>query len=394
MAVIIKGASSPDSVIKAYLGAHGWTHEDILRFTQGKMDQGRPGDLIQRDMALDVATAGYLETKKDMSPYTKDGYAQDLKQFKAFMINQWKEKGITEGYVHNITKGDIERFLNSLKPRRKKGDGEVKASSKNRKLAVLKGVFDYLVYEGVLRKSPARLVKWAKEGTLPIMFLTRDQQELVLRTAAKNRENGLRDFNILFLALNCGLRLEEITKLSLHDLLLEKKQIVIHGKGDKVRNGILHKDMLEHINNYLRFVHYPSNKPEEDELGIPLFTNKKRKHGGQRITRNAIEKMVSKVFKSCGIEEGAIHRCRHSFAVNCLELEFNLVHIMYLLGHENVTTTVRYLRLSSELVLKQLQDHFPLAFVSLDNFADFISGKIGIEVKKSMEVVKKDDRNK
>lgn len=389
MAVKVKGDSgSLKNILQAY---GGLTENDLLLMRQLKMGQIKLENFMQRSVTLDEAITAFLKLKKDMSQFTQDGYAQDLKQFKSFMLKRCEEKGISDSYVHNITKADIDIFLNSLSPRRKRGDGKIKPSAKNRKLAVLRGLFQYLMDEEIIKKSPAHSVDWTKEGTLPIMFLTSDQQTRVLQTALKSRENGLRNFTIIFFALNLGLRLSEIAKLSVSDISLEKEQIKINGKGNKLRNGIFHKHMLEHVSNYLRFVHYPSVQPEPDEMGIPLFANKKRKFKGQRITPNSIEKMISGVFRKCGIEEGSVHRCRHSFAINCLNSGMNLVHIMYLLGHENVTTTIRYLRLSDELVIKQVREHFPLAYVSIDNFAEFVSGRIGVDLKKTIRGVRKDD---
>lgn len=389
MAVIVKEGQKIESILQVY----GLTQKDLAKMVQLKMGQAHPEDLLHENVTIDEAVLDFMKTKEDMSELTLKGYAQDLKQFKSFMTERWDEKGVTDCYMHNITKSDIEIFLNSLVPRRRNGNGKIKPAAQNRKLAVLRGLFQHLVDQDILKKSPASLVEWAKEGSMPIMFLTKEQQDKVLRKALSNRENGLRDFTILFLAFNLGLRLSEIVNLSLHDLFLSKDQILIHGKGDKIRNGIFHKHMLEHVNNYLRFVNYSSVQPQPDEKGIPLFFNKKRSYKGQRITHNAIEKMVSGVFRKCGIEEGSIHRCRHSFAVNCLDAGINIVHIMYLLGHENISTTVRYLRLSNDLVLRQIRDNFPLAYVSIDNFADFLSGKIGTEVKNTIELLREEEED-
>lgn len=102
--------------------------------------------------------------------------------------------------------------------------------------------------------------------------------------------------------------------------------------------------------------------------------------------------MITRVFRACNINGGSVHRLRHSFAINCLELGINIVHIMHLLGHKNISTTVGYLRISDEMVLREVRNKFPFAFVSIENFAEFVSGREGKKMQNAMHLVKKEDQ--
>ena len=389
--MVIKVRNEAEAVA-TLLQRYGLSLRDLSELAQIKKGLLSPkkSTVANCTMTLTEGTANFLITKKSMSELTVKGYKSDLNHFQIFMEERWDEKKVQDRVVTNITNTDITIFLNSLKPRRK-GSNKIKPSSKNRKLAAIRGLFQYLIDEEIIEKSPAHKVSWSQEGTLPIMFLTKEEQIKILKTAKLNKQTGTRDLLIIFLLLNSGIRLSELFRLDISDIDIEKNQLHVIGKGDKFRPALLHQDVKEDLIDYIKTRRFAYFQRIKDLKKIPLFINEKGPNANKRLSKAAIQQMITRVFRACNIHEGSVHRRRHSFAINCLELGINIVHIMHLLGHENISTTVGYLRISDEMVLREVRSKFPLAFVSIENFAEFVSGREGKKIQNAMHIVKKEN---
>lgn len=324
---------------------------------------------------LEDAIAEFMDYKqKFIMSLSKKVYEGILAQFTAFMVKQWEIRGDLEHSVANIDDADIRLFLKSGQSKQKNPDGtfgEISANTYNKRLAVLSAYSKYLVKQGLITTSLTSEIKYEKQGELPIMFLTKEQQRAVLETALKNKENGKRDFFFIFIGLNSGLRAEEIISLNVDDIDLHGDTIIVrHGKGDKRREVYLTDEAKMACMVYIKNVRLGAFRDRKKE--VPLFINMKGAHFGQRMTKSAAEEMVRGVFDKVGIGRGTIHRLRHTFAVNCLEAGMKINEIQLLLGHANVTTTVRYLRLDNERIRREIKEKYPLAAVSINNFEQWL----------------------
>ena len=138
-----------------------------------------------------------------------------------------------------VTKTDIELFLNTSARAAQRGK-KLSPYTYNKKLAILSGFFRKYLFEeqGILTTCPITRGMRRSEGQPIILFLTRKEQEQVLTQAFRNKESGRRDFVIVYLALNTGLRLSELAALNLNDIDMAGDLIYIrHCKGDKPRQA-------------------------------------------------------------------------------------------------------------------------------------------------------------
>lgn len=290
-----------------------------------------------------------------------------LSTFEGFMHTRVTNQ--QEVYVCDITRSDIEAFL-------ARRNYEVSAGTYNTELAYLKSFFHgFLQEDGILQKAPTNRIRFKSRGEPLIQFLTKSQQQQILNRALANRESGARDFFIVFLALHTGLRLNEIANLNIDDINLSTGILeVLHPKGGGKRLSALDPEASQAIRDYLRQVRskFPRNVGNER----PLFMEWKSGGNLERLSREAIQKMIQRVFRASGITRGCTHRLRHSFAVNLLESGYNLVEIQMLLGHKRLSTTLEYLHLNNKNVLEKLNASFPLASVTI---SQALSGIIPVQ---------------
>lgn len=150
---------------------------------------------------------------------------------------------------------------------------------------------------------------------------------------------------IIALMLDSGLRQAEITRFRLKDIDFTRNTINVHGKGEKDRVVPLGKVSTDLIKQYLQIC------PIQITLKDYLFVTKDK----QPITTNAIKLMVTKLSRKLPFDISS-HKLRHNFATNyCLDQyskfgQIDIYQLMYLLGHEDVKTTSRYLHFAYEII--------------------------------------------
>lgn len=184
--------------------------------------------------------------------------------------------------------------------------------------------------------------------TLP-KYLTLEESTELLRAVKSSR----RDYAILTIFLNCGLRLAELVSLDLTDI--KNEYAVITGKGNKQRTIHLNQACRDAIDDYI------ANERPVDELKDPqaLFISRNR----CRISRRAVQNIVEKYLKLAGLEskELSTHKLRHTAAT--LMHRHGHVDIRVLqeiLGHENLGTTQIYTHVDSETI-KEASMNNPLS---------------------------------
>jgi site-specific recombinase XerD len=324
---------------------------------------------LGNNILLDTAIQSYLA--KINNPNAKQSTiktrADILNRLKDFMNFEFANRNDSK-VVCNVTEADIRTFLNLGNPKRK-SKGKLSPFTYNKNKSIIQKFFDDLVLNGYLEKSPTKYITSVKQNDLPLMYLTKDEQLKILVNALKtSKQAGLRNHVIIYTGLNSGLRLEEMCDLNVGDLNFEEGYLLVrNGKGGKSRTVHLNKDTIETLLKYLKY--YDINPNLKDN---PLFISFKGKTKNERITREGMSKLVTRIFRSTGIKDGSMHRLRHSYAVNSLELGIDLISIQNQLGHEHLTTTFEYLRLDDKQILKKLKNDFPLAYISATNIIDII----------------------
>jgi len=216
-------------------------------------------------------------------------------------------------------------------------------ASINLYLVIIRVFYDYLRYdERVALTNPVKQNRRLRVPK-PLPRSLRDQEVESLFGVIK----GKRDIAMFKLMLRCGLRVEEVSGLSLGDIDLKRRRIIVQqGKGGKGRVVYISDDAHDALVTYLKVrSHYRVKK---------VFLVEKGNYKGQPISIRGIQKRIEYYAKKSGLEVSC-HRLRHTMATQLLNAEAEVETIQDLLGHNWITTTQRYCRVSN---LKVQRDYF------------------------------------
>lgn len=307
----------------------------------------------------------YLQTIRNKSQKTVDEYYIDLRTFFRFIkqqrglvnndiqFDEIKIDDVDIDLIKTITLNDAYEYMDFLMRVRNN-----KSASRARKCSSLKGYFDFLHNKKhYLDNDPISQLEVPKrKKTLP-KYLTLEQSIELLN--AVDGPYKQRDYCIITLFLNCGLRVSEMAGLNVTDIRTDNTMRVV-GKGDKERIIYLNSACLNAINEYKKV--RPVDEVKDKKA---LFIS--RNH--QRMSVKTIQAMVYKNLEKIGLNaQGySCHKLRHTAAT--LMYQHGGVDIRVLkdvLGHENLGTTEIYTHLSSEQ-MKDAVDKNPLSNIKVKN---------------------------
>ncbi len=257
---------------------------------------------------------------------TRKAYGVDLGQFVEWAGE--REPG-------DIRHRDVRRFAAGLS-----SDGAAPATVA-RKLAAVRGLFDFLVRTERVGQNPADLVSSPKrEEKLPRVLTVEQVRELLERIPARTPLE-LRDRAMLELAYSCGLRCEEIVTLDVGALDFETEQLRVLGKGSKERLLPVGEPAQQALRRYdERGRHALTADPRERAL----FLSK----SGRRLSNSDVTRRLGLWVREAALAAGVSpHSLRHSFATHLLEGGADLRTIQELLGHASISTTQVYTRVDA-----------------------------------------------
>jgi integrase/recombinase XerC/integrase/recombinase XerD len=257
---------------------------------------------------------------------TRKAYGVDLGQFV-----EWAG----ERQLGEIRHRDVRRFAAGLS-----SEGAAPATVA-RKLAAVRGLFDFLVRTERVGQNPADLVSSPKrEEKLPRVLTVEQVRDLLERIPARTPLE-LRDRAMLELAYSCGLRCEEIVNLDLDALDYETEQLRVLGKGSKERMLPVGEPARRAVERYSeRGRHALSADPREQAL----FLSK----SGKRLSNSDVTRRLGLWVREAALAAGVSpHSLRHSFATHLLEGGADLRTIQELLGHASISTTQVYTRVDA-----------------------------------------------
>lgn len=295
-----------------------------------------------------------LSVTKDRSESTLNEYVSDIRLFLRYMVS--KKMGyespdelpddfdlsfLDRDFFNNVTLKDVNNFLTYCKNERK-----IEARGRMRKASALRGLFKYLAVKmRYIDSNPLEMLEVASsKKTLP-RYLTLEQSKALLN--AVNGENKARDYCILTLFLNCGLRLAELVSLDISDINFENKTLTVTGKGNKERMVYLNKSCILAINSYLR--ERPHDGLANDDARKALFVSRLNK----RIGRQAVQQMVYKYLADIGLDgqHYSVHKLRHTAATLMYRHgDVDVLTLKEVLGHENLATTEIYTHIENQQI--------------------------------------------
>ncbi|WP_333657325.1 tyrosine recombinase XerC [Tissierella praeacuta] len=290
----------------------------------------------------------YMETIKGSSPNTVREYFFDLRTFFRFIKLRYRlvdsqqpfdEIDISDIDLELIKKLNIQDLHAYISYADKKRDN--KNFTKSRKVASLRSFFEYLYsIVSIIEKNPAEALEFPKKDNRHPAYLTLEQSELLLNTVLENsnEEYRKRDYAIIMLFLNCGLRLSELSSI---DKIKGNDTLSIIGKGNKERTIFLNDACILAIQDYLKV------RPENATDKKAMFISKRK----NRMSNRAIQHMIDKYLEKAGLDTSiySTHKLRHTAAT--LMYKYGNVDIRALqeiLGHESVSTTQIYTHIDNE----------------------------------------------
>jgi site-specific recombinase XerD len=231
----------------------------------------------------------------------------------------------------------IDAYIDHLHRRR------MHPSSINLYLVIIRVFYNYLKYDESIPLTNPVKCNHRLRVPKPLPRALREQEVEQLLNAIKSK----RDMAMFKLMLRCGLRVEEVSNLTLGAIDLKKRRILVHqGKGGKDRVVYISDDAYDALRTYFKTrSHYRIKK---------VFLVERGKYKGQPISVRGIQKRMEFYAKETAIEVSC-HRLRHTMATQLLNAEAEIETIQDLLGHNWITTTQKYCKLSN---LKVQRDYF------------------------------------
>lgn len=292
----------------------------------------------------------YHETIRGHSKTTVDEYYLDLRTFFRFLklsrglvprTAEFEEISISDvdvSFVAAVTLTEVYDFLAYLsRDRIKQANSQepeygLSAASRARKISAIRSFFKYLTVKAkLLDENPVQDLDSPKiPKTLPRYLTLEESQRLLLAVDGKNKE---RDYCILCIFLNCGLRISELVGLNVSDYRGESLRVV--GKGNKERTVYLNDACRDAIDNYLSV----------RKLLVPprvtaMFLSNRR----ARMSCDSVQVMVKKNLTKAGLDASlySTHKLRHTAATLMLQNGVDVRTLQEVLGHENLNTTQIY----------------------------------------------------
>jgi site-specific recombinase XerD len=292
----------------------------------------------------------YHETIKGQSQLTISEYALDLKMFLRFIklmrcdmpvstdLNVIDIRNVDLGFIADIKTSDIFDFLSylasdrPLNPESPASDHGVSPTTRARKLSAIKSFYKYLtVRTKQLQENPVADLEYPKlRKSLP-KYLTMEQSAALLRSVSG--QNQTRDYAILMLFLNCGIRRSELVGLNISDVYEDRIRVI--GKGNKERFVYFGTPCRKAIDAYMV------------ERNEQILTDNRALFGsrnGNRISVTAVHRLVEKALKQAGLDstQFSAHKLRHTAATMMLSGGVDVKTVQEVLGHESLNTTQIY----------------------------------------------------
>ncbi len=307
--------------------------------------------ILLREFLIDLSVV------KNKSSLTVEEYASDLRTFLLFIVSrQTGEKDFSKIDISHLSaddfsslsSNDVYEFLAYCKT-----DRNNMAKTRARKLSSIRMFYRFLTNRNHIASNPMSNLESPKiEKKLP-KFLTLEQSINLLNSV--NGPYKERDFCIITLFLNCGMRLAELVSLNYNDITYTNSSVyvIITGKGNKQRMVYLNQACVDAITDYMRV------RPRDGVVDKNALFLSERK---QRISPKTVQHIVKTNLQKAGLGDGySVHKLRHTAATLMYQHgHVDTLALKEILGHESLATTQIYTHVSPEQ-LKAASESNPLS---------------------------------
>lgn len=305
----------------------------------------------------------YMLAAQGRSEQTVKNYCYDLISFCRFYKQDkrlvpsdipFEEIDVTDvdiSFLNKVTTDDLLAFIIWLSRNRKQSN-----SSRARHVASLKSFFKYLhSKKRLIDNNPAYDLETPKIGKRLPKYLTLEQSQKLLETAyVSPKESNVRDYCMLTLFLNCGMRLSELRGINTNDI--KGTILTVIGKGNKERTIYLNDACLSALDDWMAERATLNIRPE---AGKALFVSKR----GTRISDDMIQIVIKRLLEEAGIDTRvySVHKLRHTAATLMYKYgHVDIRNLQMILGHQSVSTTQIYTHVDEEALQRAVESN-PLA---------------------------------
>lgn len=297
----------------------------------------------------------YIEAIKGHSELSVIEYASDLRTFFRYLV---REKGLVSkdtpddeidlspvdlNFIQGVNLTDAYQFLIYCKNVRKNNE-----TTRARRVVSIRRFYTYLSDNlGLIENNPMKSLDAPKTKKSLPKYLTLEEAERLLSVVdGKFKE---RDYAIITLFLNCGMRLSELVSIDYNDIK-DDGSLVITGKGNKERTIYLNQACIDSVVNYMKV------RPHDGIKDKALFLSTRN----QRISPKTVQHLVYTYLNKAGLGDRglSVHKLRHTAATLMYQHgNVDLLLLKEILGHENLGTTEIYTHISDDAAKKAIQSN-------------------------------------
>jgi integrase/recombinase XerD len=283
----------------------------------------------------------YLSVEKGLARNSLVAYGADLRHFGHWLADQDVE-------LERADRLHVVRYFHALRA------SGISARSVARALAAIRGMFRFLVAEKHLKSDPTEIIENPKLWTTLPKSLHSTEVEALLRAPDVSTPAGLRDAAMLELLYATGLRVSELIRVKIDDLVMDAGFLRTFGKGSKERIVPFGDGARQAILRYLE-----TGRSHFARDGDPhLFLSNR----GRPMSRQSFWMKITKYARQAGIKSRiSPHVLRHSFATHLLENGADLRSVQMMLGHSDISTTQIYTHVSRARLQKLYEMYHPRA---------------------------------
>lgn len=296
----------------------------------------------------------YLDGVLNKSSNTIKEYNYDLVSFLKFLKTDGPLKNsnninneniiINDITVKDLEKVDLNTLHEYLSYLKSKKNG---AATRARKASSLKSFFNYLTIKtGDLQINPAQNLENPKIGKRLPKYLTLEESKKLLDNVSltASDKNKARDYAIITLFLNCGLRLSELVSIDLKNIDFENEKINIIGKGNKERVIYLNTACINALKDY--YAVRPRDIVDNNSKDALFISERKL-----RISQRTVQQIVKNYLNSAGLDNYSVHKLRHTAATLMYQYgQVDIRALQELLGHESLSTTEIYTHVNNNQI--------------------------------------------
>ena len=284
----------------------------------------------------------YLQNERHYSDLTISSYQTDLLEAKKF----WQNNGGFDGWK-NVQERDIQIYLQNL------ADRKLARSSQARQMSSLHSFFRFLTRRKFIQIDPTQGIALRRgEKKLPEFFYENELKQ-VFDSLKGNQPLTVRNLALFELFYATGMRVSEVSNLTLHQIDLNLQTILVHGKGNKDRYVAFDDHTKKSLVKYLEDAR-PNLLKNDAEQHVFLSNL------GKPLSKRGIEYVMQKTFNQAGIS-GKVHHheLRHTFATAMLNNGADLRSVQELLGHSSLSATQIYTHVTMAHLKSDYEKYFP-----------------------------------